>query len=271
MKFSSNVLFIGFILVSLFISGCKSEDDKSAPTDNNHNQLNLINSVTTIEGGMTVNLFAEKAIKNQYTKIYLEIKDNSSNQIIENADVTILPGMDMGEMMHHAPVENPSHDAKNGFFEAAVVFTMPGEWQLDVTIYNTAADVIETAIIPLEIGLAEPTRTHVVTPLNNTMPIVISYLKPTSPKVGVNDFEITIHQENDDMTFSPVENYTVVITPDMPSMGHGSPNNVNPTHSSQGHYNGKVNFTMTGLWRIELEIYDNTTAIDTTSYFEITF
>ncbi|MDZ7648356.1 MAG: FixH family protein [Cytophagales bacterium] len=40
----------------------------------------------------------------------------------------------------------------------------------------------------------------------------------------------------------------------MPSMGHGSPNNVNPTHSSKGSYKGKVNFTMTGDWRLNLNI-----------------
>ncbi len=39
----------------------------------------------------------------------------------------------------------------------------------------------------------------------------------------------------------------------MPSMGHGSPNNVNPVHRELGHYHGSVNFTMTGDWLVELD------------------
>jgi hypothetical protein len=72
------------------------------------------------------------------------------------------------------------------------------------------------------------------------------------------------------MSFPGIENYTVEIVPEMPSMGHGSPNNVDPTHSADGHYEGQVNFTMTGLWRINLNIMDGSTVLDSTSYFEVT-
>jgi hypothetical protein len=37
-------------------------------------------------------------------------------------------------------------------------------------------------------------------------------------------------------------------------MGHGSPNNVNPAHTTGARYAGKVNFTMTGLWRLNLRV-----------------
>ncbi len=57
----------------------------------------------------------------------------------------------------------------------------------------------------------------------------------------------------------------------MPSMEHGSPNNLNPTDFGNGHYKGKVNFTMTGMWRINIDIYDGTVAKDTTCFFDITF
>lgn len=53
-------------------------------------------------------------------------------------------------------------------------------------------------------------------------------------------------------------------------MGHGSPNNVNPTNSGKGHYKGKVNFTMAGDWRINLDIYKNGAVVDTSLYFDVT-
>jgi hypothetical protein len=46
----------------------------------------------------------------------------------------------------------------------------------------------------------------------------------------------------------------IEMIPDMPSMGHGSPNNENPVHTAIGHYKGKINFTMTGEWRITCNV-----------------
>jgi hypothetical protein len=57
----------------------------------------------------------------------------------------------------------------------------------------------------------------------------------------------------------------------MPSMGHGSPNNVNPVHTSNGHYLGKVNFTMSGFWRVHLTIKKNGVLLSNDQYFDITF
>jgi len=55
----------------------------------------------------------------------------------------------------------------------------------------------------------------------------------------------------------------------MPSMGHGSPNNVNPVLTKNGHYKGKVNFTMTGDWRINLEL--NKDGKTTKTFFDLLF
>ncbi|MCB4234160.1 hypothetical protein LDL59_00990 [Kaistella anthropi] len=60
----------------------------------------------------------------------------------------------------------------------------------------------------------------------------------------------------DMMTFPVVNGYTVKIDPRMPGMGnHGSPNNVNATQTSAGKlYNGKLSLTMTGYWKINLQL-----------------
>jgi len=54
-------------------------------------------------------------------------------------------------------------------------------------------------------------------------------------------------------------------------MGHGSPNNVNPVHVSNGHYVGSVNFTMTGAWRINMLLKKSDWVKARSSYFDITF
>ena len=70
----------------------------------------------------------------------------------------------------------------------------------------------------------------------------------------------------------------------MPSMGnHSSPNNVNATQAVAGDlYNGKLSLTMTGYWKINLQLAkpDGTvvkgeeiagTVTDSSIYFELEF
>lgn len=73
------------------------------------------------------------------------------------------------------------------------------------------------------------------------------------------------------MEFPADSSLTVTLTPEMPSMDHGSPNNVDPVHVGKGHYKGKVNFTMTGLWQLNLDFMQGDAIADTTSFFEVNF
>ena len=53
------------------------------------------------------------------------------------------------------------------------------------------------------------------------------------------------------------EQFTIEIDPRMPDMGnHSSPNNVALTRQSDGSYQGSINLTMTGRWRIHLTVKD---------------
>jgi hypothetical protein len=71
------------------------------------------------------------------------------------------------------------------------------------------------------------------------------------------------------MAFPAVSNCDVTIEPSMPSMGHGSPNNINPVHMADGHYMGSVNFTMDGEWLIEVSVLEGSTEIGAID-FEVT-
>lgn len=273
MKVSMKLLFVGVALVSAIFSGCNQDDDLT-PTPSNTDGLVMIASGSTDAGDMKVNLYAPDSLYAQYTPLFVEVRNTITDEVIEDAHVSLNPMMDMGNMMHSAPFENPSSSsAVNGLFPCAVVFQMPGEmgWTLTVHVHDHVNGGEGEVTFPLVVKTPTPTRTHVVTPLNGGNKLVISYVQPLDPKVGINDFELTLHAKESMMEWPGIENYTVEIDPEMPSMGHGSPNNVHPTHTADGHYKGKVNFTMTGLWRINLKIMDGTTVVDSTSYFDITF
>jgi hypothetical protein len=59
-----------------------------------------------------------------------------------------------------------------------------------------------------------------------------------------------------------VDNYTIQIDPRMPGMGnHGSPNNVHLTQGTDKIYRGKLSLTMSGYWKINLQLLDATGAV----------
>ncbi len=67
---------------------------------------------------------------------------------------------------------------------------------------------------------------------------------------------VGVWKMQDMMTFPVVDNFKLKIDPRMPSMGnHGSPNNVDATQQiTGGLYNGKMALTMTGYWKINLQL-----------------
>ncbi len=258
--------------MSAIFSGCNQDDD-IIPDPSNTDGLVMIGSRYTDAGSMKISLYSTDSLYSRYTNLFIEVRDSVTDAVIEDAEITIMPMMEMPTMTHSGPYENPtSQTAVNGLFPCVVVFQMPGDmgWSLTVNAHEHVNGGMGVVTFPLMVMNPEPTRTMVVTPANGGNKLVISYVQPLDPKVGINDFEVTLHSKESMMDWPGIENYTVEIDPQMPSMGHGSPNNVNPTHTADGHYKGQVNFTMTGLWNINLRIMDGTTVVDSTSYFEVT-
>ena len=75
----------------------------------------------------------------------------------------------------------------------------------------------------------------------------------TQPLVGKQPLEVLGQEPNPkgiDGAGHHLDDLTLEITPEMPTMGHGSPGNVNPTPQGNGHYLGTVNFTMAGPWTV---------------------
>ncbi len=125
-------------------------------------------------------------------------------------------------------------------------------------------------MIPLTITEPVLSKQKSFTAQHNGSKYFISLIEPSTPKIGINDFEIAIYKKTSMMSWPADSSLSVTITPEMPSMGHGSPNNINPVHVGKGHYKGKVNYTMTGLWYVRLKIYKNGSVISSDQYFEMT-
>jgi len=88
----------------------------------------------------------------------------------------------------------------------------------------------------------------------------LSLVNPLDWKTGKNTIVAYVSKKNTPAT-TPYglaqEQFVVEIDPRMPDMGnHTSPDNVTLTLQADGSYQGTVNLTMTGRWRIHLTVKD---------------
>lgn len=266
----SSIIYTILCLLALSIVSCDKSDD---PDDNDPDMV-LIATAMTDAQTFQVALYANDTLFEGYNKLYISIKEASSTDQVTDAAIVLKPLMDMIDMVHAAPVENPAGVAnEEGLFEAAVVFIMPSTdmmgWTLDVQVET--ADKDETAVfeIPLVRSLEESRKFNVISPLDETK-YFVSLVEPMAAEVGINDCEFTVHYKESMMSFPPAEDLTIEIEPEMPSMDHGSPNNEHPVHTADGHYEGKMNFTMTGWWRIHMVIKKDGDVLTDDAYIDIT-
>jgi len=277
MKFKT-ILAITFATILLATNACKKEETSTVtPTPVEVDQIpstyKLMGETYIIGAAAKAKVYSEKDLFVGYNKIFVAMFDSVSNTRLTDGHFDVIPMMDMGMMKHSAPVEITDESIPSDkFWKAAIVFIMPssaGKWTLNMAFHNHKTD--KEGEGELEVNVINPTTSVMKSFMaSDSTKLFVSLIQPTTPKIGLNNFEISIHKK-DMMDFPAVNDYTVEIEPTMPSMGHGSPNNVNPVFTSMGHYIGKVNFTMTGLWNVKITLKKNGVTIDNKQSFDITF
>jgi hypothetical protein len=261
-----------FILILNVLSFSCEDEEKNTPEEFNPV---LISNATSKGSKYSLRLYAKDTLYEGYNKLLFELKEAKSDTKINQANLKLTPLMHMVSKTHGAPTENPDNlVAESGFFEGAVIFIMPSNpdeyWTIEVAVdVNGEKDTILLPI-PVVKNPSEPKKINITSAIDGTV-YFVSLIEPSDPEVGVNDLEFSVHYKENMMSFPAAEDLTVEIEPEMPSMDHGSPNNVHPGHIINGHYEGKVNFTMTGWWRVHLTIKKNNEIVTDEAYFDITF
>ncbi len=266
-----NLILYGLLyaISSTFISCEQSENQGDQQED-----LVKIASGFSGDQSLKIDLFAPDTLFEGYNKLFFTIMDQESKQTLSEAELRLRPMMDMITMKHSAPFENPGGIANaEGYFEGAVVFIMPSSgdmgWTLDVNTGTADSGGSATLIIPVVRTLEEPRKINVISAIDETK-YFVSIVQPAEPLVGINDCEFTIHYKESMMSFPAAEDITMEIEPEMPSMDHGSPNNEHPVHTGNGHYKGKLNFTMTGWWRVHITLKKGNETITDEAFMDIT-
>ncbi len=259
------------------LSSC-DDDEKVTPPVNNDalKSYELIGTQTLDMAGVDAKLYFQEAPFVGYNTVAVRVMEKGTSTMVENATVRFLPMMDMGSHKHSAPFSNPAFDVDMDAYMGSSTFIMPGgamgSWTFGVIVEMNGKPV-DTATFSIEVGTKPEARLfNFLSAADSTTTYFVALKEPSSPKIGLNDFEIMIYKRDNMMSFPAATNLKVEIEPEMPSMGHGSPNNVNPIHIADGLYRGKVNFTMSGYWKVNIKIMDeNDVVVKSNGYFDITF
>jgi len=271
---------LSVIALSFLFTQC-SEDDQDAtptnPTDPLLENFQLIGTATIDGHSTTLEIYAQESLFAGYNRIALRPLEGDNGAIVEGASLRFKPMMQMNSgMMHATPFENPTYDEDLQAYVGTVTFIMPstdmGNWTLEVAV-EEPGDTARTFSQTIEVEAREETR--VISFISNTSDSTryfVAMISPTAPEVGINDFGLVIYKREDMMTYPPVEDLLVKMEPEMPTMGHGSPNNEDPTHQIDGYYWGFVNFTMTGYWKVNLTFTNGSgEVVNNNAFFDITF
>jgi len=272
------------LAILAFFASCSSDNDETV-TANELDGLTKIQEMTN--DTHVVELYsATGTLQQGYNAISLRIKNKATNEYEKNATVSWSPLMYMMSMQHACPYSAVTKTSgKETLYNGYIVFQMAQNdteyWKLKVnyTINGTEYNVDEIISVP-----ASAKRR--VTSFTGTdgSKYVLALIEPTNPKVALNDIKMGVFKMENMTSFPIVNDYTVKIDPRMPSMGnHGSPNNVNLTQSATDLlYHGKLSLTMTGYWKINLQLLNSAnevlkgeeiteTTTESSIYFEVEF
>lgn len=279
MKNFKYITFLLFSIVAFTLGSCKKEKS-DPPTDTDpFKDLTYIGETQAVGAGAIVKVYAEEALFVGYNRIYVALYDSANPQTqLTDGHVKFNPMMDMGMMQHSCPFENPSSavETNTKAFKGSIVFVMPttptGSWTLNIDVHNHANHKMGKA--SLAINVVEKKEPKLITFVSDfdSKKLFVTLIEPNDPKVGINEITLGVYERKSMMSFPAVDGYMMEMEPEMPSMGHGSPKNVNPVSKGNGMYTGAVNFTMTGYWKINLDLKtSNGDTIKLDQFFDVTF
>ena len=273
---SIQLLTLAIATLLLTLGGCKkSTTTPPAPTPDAYEDLYKIGEKDIGSVGITLKLYMDEMPFMGYNYVYVVPIDNNTNEVLSNAFVSYLPMMDMGNMSHSSPLEQPLWNVDVKAHLGSITFIMPsvnGTWTIKVNVEHPVTHVTGEATFDVDvINKPEPKLFSFMSQVDNKK-VFVALVEPRNPEVGLNDFNLAVYGKNGHTNFPPMSDLNIEIEPEMPTHGHGSPNNVNPTSVGYGLYHGTVNFTMTGYWKVNLKVKNNANEVMfDQGYFDITF
>lgn len=254
-KYIIPILFMG-----LFLTSC-SDDDNDIPAV--FSEVDGLLKIQEISNDThTVELFSKSGeFTTGYNAISMRLKDNVTDNYIEDASFSWMPMMQMPTMQHSCPNSTISKAlGKNTVFEGFIIYQMTNTdgvgWTLNLeyTIDGMDYSVSESIIVNQN---ANQNVTSFMG--DDETRYVLALIEPTNPIIGMNDLTVGLYKMESMMSFPKVTGYTVGLDPRMPGMGnHSSPNNTDLSYNSVDElYHGDLSLTMSGYWVLNLKLMND--------------
>jgi hypothetical protein len=267
------------LAATCMIIRCNETENPSAHSNEEHHNWPR-NSVVKSESyskRINAELLSDDSIHEGYDSLAVVFRDAVSGAIFTYAQTWWFPLSDMGEgMSHSAPVDLYGVDAdEDSLFRCGVDFIMSGQWILRLRIRDNRYPAIDMFNDSVDfhfraLPVSTPYRLRWIGP--DGFKRVAVLILPEKPVIGVNDLELFVSSRVTGFDWPPDSLWTVTFTTTMLSMGHGSSGNVNPAHAGGAHYRGKVNFTMSGDWRLTFKFQRTDSSFitgDTSLYLDL--
>ncbi|RNL77398.1 hypothetical protein ED312_20920 [Sinomicrobium pectinilyticum] len=249
-------------LVAVFICfvSCASDNDEVSEND----PVAGLNLVTSFEAnGHTVELYSENSgFTTGYNEVSIRIKDIASDRYFSDSEIAWTPVMHMTDREHSCPKSGVTLTENNTVSKGFLIFQMTGNaeeyWSL-ILNYKIGGTTYEAEGY-LEVNPSPGGKQKItVFKGSDDTRYILAMIGPVEPEVKINGFVAGLYKMEDMMNFSAVENYRISVDPRMPGMdNHGSPNNEDLTYDvASGIYRGKLSFTMTGYWKINLRLLND--------------
>lgn len=256
MNFHNIFRYSLFAVVAFLLAGCSKRN--TIVLENELEGLQLATTITN-EHHTLLLYTANGKFLTGFNQVYFQIK-NKDGSLATNATATWEPMMQMISMSHSCP--NSLIGSKVGSlvtYGGHIVFQMASNesefWKLKINYtLNGSAYTVEDKI-KVE---ASTKRTVESFQATDGKRYVMALVQPTTPRVAVNDMKAVLYRMESMMNFVAVDSCKIKLDPRMPGMGnHTSPNNVDLTQTTDGMYQGNLSLTMTGYWKLNLQLQNN--------------
>ena len=225
---------------------------------------------TEVEGLYDVWAYSKTgSLHNGYNDLYFVVTKKKTGNYVKDFNITnVTPIMNMVKMnMFHSTPVSPAveifDDTRKAIKHGWVSFLMntseAGTWAFsyDIAVLGSKASVTDKAIVVNAIPDGQEWLKNFKVGDNT---YYLSLVNPIDWKTGENVIQAYISKKSAPITTPYAlasETFTVEIDPRMPDMGnHTSPDNTPLVKQKDGSYQGNINLTMTGLWRIHLTVKD---------------
>ncbi len=163
---------------------------------------------------------------------------------------------------HATPVEPQyNFDPALGMFAGYIIMLMPSDTSSRWYGFYNYNDEFSIDSANFDVGWDTKTKFKIFTDIGAQLSYLITITSPVDAVRGLNDFSCLLHESPDFVSFTQVNTAYMFLTAKLDSLNHYSDGNVNPVYLGEGIYKGKVNFDISGGWKVYDSIYYNNRCI----------